>query len=155
MDGNWIGGEIPATRLKRSLADEFISFTLKLGQHMQKEGYFGYMCSDVILTAANQLIFTEINVRQSGFLHVDTLARRLFGDGYMNQVVLLIRKDVEIGSFEKAYSILEKAGLLFKPDKRSGIIFSIVYGSQAEFLIIAPDSSTAHDLESTLIRSIS
>ena len=155
MDRHWIGGEIPATRLDRSLTDRFISYTLQLGQHMQKEGYFGYMCSDIILTGPNQFLFTEINVRQSGFLHVDTLARRLFGDDYMKQVVLLIRKDVEIESFEKTYSILDKAGLLFAHDKRNGVVFLTLYGSQAEFLIIAQDSSSAYELESCLLKSIS
>jgi len=152
MDRHWIGGEIPASRLSPSLTDAFIAYTLKLGRLLQKEGYFGYMCSDIILTTPEQMLFTEINVRQSGFLHADTLARRLFGNDYMKQVALLIRKDVHIGSFEKAHSLLDKAGLLFKPgEKKSGVVFLTIYGSQAEFLIIAPNASSAHTLESALL----
>lgn len=156
MDNNWIGGEIPPHRLDPSLVDGFVSVTLKLGSLLQEQGYYGYMCSDAILTENNQLVMTEINARQSGFLHADTLARHLFGPAYMDQVTLLLRKDVKIGSFEKAYRSLKEAGLLFQSNgRKTGVIFLTVYDIRAEFLIIAPDSSSAHDLESAFLKILS
>lgn len=155
MDPHWIGGEIPAHRLDPSLVNELISVTLKIGKILQSEGYYGYMCTDCILTNNNQLLLTEINVRQSGFLHLDILGRHLFGDDYTSKVTLLHRKDVEIGSFSKAYQVLKNEGLLFKVNnKKSGVILLTAYDTRAEFLVVAPDSSSAYGLETAFLKRL-
>lgn len=153
MDPHWIGGEIPTDGMEGKVLKELISLTLKVGKLLQNEGYYGYMCSDVIVSNDNRLLFTELNVRQSGFLHADILARNLFGEDYLDKVYLLIRKDIEIGSFEKAHKILDKAGLLFKRNKRdAGVVMLTMYDTRAEFMAIASDSAKAHDLESSLLQ---
>jgi len=154
MESTWVGVQIPAHALLPHQVEKLVSASMKLAHVLQAYGYQGYLCCDAILSCDNIILFTEINVRPGAETHAHTLASHLFGKDYSKQTTILTRMGMKVSSFSRVYQMLKDQGLLLSPDNPSGVAILTVddrYSNQIEYLVAAPDLTSAYTLENQLM----
>ncbi|MBL4647909.1 MAG: hypothetical protein JKY13_02990 [Gammaproteobacteria bacterium] len=155
MEKTWLGVEIPGHRLSAVQVEQLTQYASKLAKNIQKKGYQGFICVDVILLHNGKLIFTEVNVRPGAETHAHILATHLYSTDYFKKKVILTRMGLEIDSFKAVYWLLKNNHLLLGPQSEQGIAILTVgknYPLQCEYLIVASNVTRAYALEKQFIQ---
>ncbi|MEY9929169.1 hypothetical protein ABH926_003809 [Catenulispora sp. GP43] len=130
---------------------EFVAGATRVAQALRAVGYRGYAGLDAIVTPAGRVLFNEVNGRVAGSTHLDALARRAVGEDYLTARVLISRNRVPWPSFTEAEALLDKHGLAFDPDERTGILLpgddDAPDGPTGQFLVVGRDHGHAGELE--------
>ena len=125
MEPTFIGFEIPSQRLSQFDIGEMISHSANLARAAADAGFTGYMNVDSILTMTGKIMFTEVNGRMGDCTHIDYWARKLLGDDYGRNHVLLTRNWIGASSFEDTLNALDEAGVSYSHETKSGVILPI------------------------------
>lgn len=147
QNNNLIGVETPAHKLKPLHVCELIDYSLRLANHLQVLGYYGYLSCDAIITGENELRMTEINARMSGAMHAYYLTEKLLGKDYINQATMLLRFNLKIDSFLHAYQALNKEKLIFNNGIGVILLYANASTTVGEILTIAPTAQKACEIQ--------
>jgi Pre ATP-grasp domain/PGM1 C-terminal domain len=153
----WVGFEIPAHDLTAEETDRMCALAVRLGTAAQSVGYHGLMNCDAIRTEEGRLLFSEFNGRAGGATHLDTLCRRLLGEHFLDEFVLLSRCSVPSPAFTELLAIMDREALHFDPDRKAGVL--VVQDNTAqtgtiEYLVIGQDLAQAHGFEERFAAAI-
>ncbi|NQE90861.1 peptide ligase PGM1-related protein [Nocardia terpenica] len=153
MSPLWSGFEIPAQGLPAAQHARLCADAQQLAVLAQRVGYHGLINCDAIIDQHGEILFTEFNGRAGGCTHIDIIARRLLGEDYLRNYVLLTQNAVKSPAFSKLLTLLADASLLFCRDRRAGIIVAqdntAVTGT-IEYIAIGRDHDEALDYEHRL-----
>jgi hypothetical protein len=129
----------------------FLTGARKLAEAQRLLGYRGYAGIDAIRTPAGDILFNELNGRVAGSTHLDTLARRMVGEDYLERRVLISRNRCRWPSFTAAEATLAEHGLAFDPAAGTGILLpgddDAPGGPTGQILAVGADITDAQELE--------
>ncbi|WP_171165432.1 peptide ligase PGM1-related protein [Streptomyces sp. I05A-00742] len=153
MDPVVIGETVPAA-LPPAVLGRLTAGGRRLCEAYRAVGYRGTISADAILTPAGELLFSETNGRLTGSSHLHTaLAARLVGERLRSRRVLLETGAWPVPSFRAALDALDRAGLAFDPDTRTGVVLvgDLVPADGTVIpCVIAPDRPAARAVRSSL-----
>ncbi len=150
MEPTFIGFEIPSQRLSQFDIGEMIAHSANLARAAADAGFIGYMNVDSILTATGKIMFTEVNGRMGDCTHIDYWARKLLGDDYGRNHVLLTRNWLRASSFEDTLNVLDEAGVSYSHETKSGVILPIEDVDRSgtfDYMVIGDDLEHALAIE--------
>lgn len=123
MSPQWSGFEIPARGISAGQQAALLEQAVELARSAQRAGYFGFMNVDAIVTRDGELIINEFNGRAGGATHLHEICRRLVGDSYLHDVVIVTRNGVPcLPSFDQLLHDLQADGTTFSDERGSGVI---------------------------------
>ena len=98
----------------------------RLTRKVQDLGYVGYMDIDCVVDENNNVYFVEINPRRTGGTHIHEIAVQLFGENYIQEVVLIDNSHLEVRGIHSCEQLYSKTiDLLYVPrQQKKGIIIT-------------------------------
>jgi hypothetical protein len=126
------------------------ALAVRLGTAARSAGYHGLMNCDAIITEDGRLLFSEFNGRAGGASHLDTLCRRLLGEDFLDEFVLLSQCSVPSPGFEELLGVLDREDLHFDPGRKAGILVlqdNTAHTGTIEYLAIGHDLAQATEFE--------
>ena len=150
-----VGEIIPVPWLKPDQAEELIDGGRRLSRAVHGLGYRGYLSADAILTPDGEILFTEFNGRVTGSTHVyGMVGKRVVGEDYADDRVLLERSGWLTSSFQEAERILRAAGLAYDARARRGIVLLSAFDPEYRavmYCVVAEHLDRALAIERELI----
>ena len=115
----------------------------------QSVGHVGLLNCDSVVTATGEIYFTEINGRAGGCTHIDVAARRLLGEDYARNHVLLTQNSLPIESLSTALGKLSQAGLAYDKTSQEGVILLEHHANRGtcEYMVVGDDGQSASRIE--------
>ncbi|MFQ6332114.1 peptide ligase PGM1-related protein [Nocardia sp. CWNU-33] len=152
MEPRWTGFVIPPQDLPATVHTEFGAGSQQIALFAQRLGYHGLINIDAMIGPDNRLSYTEFNGRAGGATNLDTIARRLLGQNYLHNHVLLTRIGVPAPRTTELRDHLEQAGIHFDTHRGSGVIIAAddPATSRIEYLVIGRGHAEAHHIETEL-----
>lgn len=118
----------PLRDIQKEKVDELISEGKRLAHVYRDIGYRGYLSADAILTNKEEIVFTEMNCRIGGSLHIyDSIANKLVkAEDTSVRTVTQHHAPLNwnIGSLDSVLRKLSDHGINYNKDKRKGIIIT-------------------------------
>jgi hypothetical protein len=137
---------------------DFLAGAERIATAERALGYRGHAAMDAIVTPDGQVLFNELNGRVAGSTHLDVVARRVIGDDYLTERVLISRNRCAWSSFESARATLATHGLAFDQDTRTGVLLpgddDAPGGPTGQLLVVAKDLPAAQALENAAVAAL-
>lgn len=158
----------PLRNVPQYLMDELISEGRRLANIYRDIGYRGFLSADAILTPENEIIFTEMNCRIGGSLHIyEAIANYLVrANDEPIRTVTQHHSPItwKIGRLEEVFKTISACGVAYNKETRKGVIialpimlevggflsFCVVYENEdehREYLIILNDAFSSQPIK--------
>ncbi|WP_030625035.1 peptide ligase PGM1-related protein [Streptomyces sclerotialus] len=144
---------IPAKATAHPEFPRFLDEAHRLCETVRTMGYRGPISVDGIVTPDDEILLNEFNGRVGGSTHINYLAEQLVGDDFLRERLLIQRHHWPVPSFEEAVRRLEREGLAYDRDERTGVVLTSDdsrLGGTVEYCLIAKDMSEAEKTEEVL-----
>ncbi|MCC9306036.1 peptide ligase PGM1-related protein [Kitasatospora sp. RB6PN24] len=148
-----VGQVMPAQGLEPEVLEQLCRGAERLAQALHAIGYRGVLGPDAIVTPEREVLFTEFNGRVTGSTHIyGVIGRSVAGPGFGRDRIILERVWPEgwsTPSFAAAKARLTEAGLAYRPEERTGVVFTNAFdgtnGVMYCILAETPDQAWACD----------
>lgn len=127
VNGEFQGTVVGEDTIPRNIADEIKKSALVIGKHFQSLGYRGIFDIDYVISKNGEVYAVETNARRTGGTHVYDLAKRLFGEDYINHCFISndhFEYSKDIQSISELLS--NTSALIYSKDSQSGIIITLI-----------------------------
>lgn len=125
--GEFQGTIVGKDAILNKIVEEINESALVIGKHFQSLGYRGIFDIDYVISKNGGVYAVETNARRTGGTHVYDLAKRLFGEDYINHCFISndhfeYSKDIQsIGEL-----LSNASALIYSKDSQSGIIITLI-----------------------------
>jgi len=119
---------MPTQRVSKPVLTELIEAGRRLCDSLYVMGYRGILSADAIVTADEQIVFTEYNGRVTGSTHIyDVIGKQIVGADCARNRVLFEREGWSAPSFQAALEGLAAKGLAYDPASRTGVVLVMAF----------------------------
>jgi hypothetical protein len=158
-NNSFTGMVTPPEGLPQDASEELSRAGWRFAAALHEAGIRGVCDVDGGITADGTLFVTETNLRRTGGTYLDALVRRLLGQDYLRTHVWVAdsRMGAAGADFFRGWSSVVNAGLAFDRRRGSGALATantIELDGKWRYLIVAPDLSSANEIERGLERTL-
>lgn len=151
------GIQMPISGISNTSLLMLINYSYLLAQHVSDKGYNGLLSIDAILTDNEEMIFTEMNVRNGGETHINYLINQLFNQSplpFNNAAIIESSIECFDLSLENTLQIIDENQLSF--NKNEGVIIINLNQStkRLEYLILSNKENALRNLQNIFIQSM-
>jgi len=126
-NGEFQGTIVGKDAIPNKIVEEINDSALEIGKHFQSLGYRGIFDIDYVISKNGVVYAVETNARRTGGTHVYDLARRLFGDDYINHCFISNDHFEYSNNITSIAELLEKVSkLIYSKDSQSGIVITLI-----------------------------
>ncbi|MFT8320315.1 MAG: hypothetical protein ABF649_05355 [Bacillus sp. (in: firmicutes)] len=134
----------PLRGIPEKSLSQLLTYGKKLAYFYNQIGYRGYLSADALIDESGKVIFTEMNARVGGSLHIyDSIAKRVVKTSdYPERTVAQYHSPSHWDpvNFQAFISTIEKLGIKYDPVERKGVLLSLPIipevGKFASFCIV-------------------
>lgn len=126
-NGEFQGTVVGKDAIPNNIGEGISKSALAIGKHFQSLGYRGIFDIDYVISKNGGVYAVETNARRTGGTHVYDLAKRLFGDDYINHCFISNDHFEYSADIQSIRELLSNASaLIYSKDSQSGIVITLI-----------------------------